>query len=494
MLDNKMPTDFLWGASTAANQIEGAWNEDGKGVSVIDTIATDMDEGVRVEVASAFEDEYYSSHKAVDFYHHYQEDIKLMGEMGLKAYRMSIAWTRIYPNGIEEEPNEAGLQFYDRIFEELSKYDIEPIVTISHYESPWYLAERGGWTNRKMIDHYLKYCQTLFERYHEQVSYWITFNEINCTLVNFGIRTAVGLNASIPSEINNDNTRYQALHHQFLASAQAVKMAHDIDPTLKVGCMIASMVGYPLTSDPQDVFSTLQYEQMKNMFCSDVMIRGYYPSYSKRYFDEHHISFHTEPGDQQILAEGCVDFYSCSYYQSLCVSGQEEGEALGKDKAAGNLISGFGVKNPYLQESEWGWQIDATGLRYLLNTVYDRYQIPIMIVENGLGAKDELINGKIDDQYRIDYLQAHVEALMEAIKDGVNVIGYMPWSAIDLVALSIGSIEKRYGFIYVDANNQGEGSFKRYPKASYYWYKHVIESNGQSILKKSVTDERVTSF
>ena len=271
-------------------------------------------------------------------------------------------------------------------------------------------------------------------------------------------------------------------------------MAHDIDPTLKVGCMIASMVGYPLTSDPQDVFSTLQYEQMKNMFCSDVMIRGYYPSYSKRYFDEHHISFHTEPGDQQILAEGCVAFYSCSYYQSLCVSGQEEGEALGKDKAAGNLISGFGVKNPYLQESEWGWQIDATGLRYLLNTVYDRYQIPIMIVENGLGAKDELINGKIDDQYRIDYLQAHVEALMEAIKDGVNVIGYMPWSAIDLVALSTGSIEKRYGFIYVDANNQGEGSFKRYPKASYYWYKHVIESNGQSILKKSVTDERVTSF
>lgn len=480
MSNRKIPNDFLWGASTAANQIEGGWNEDGKGVSVIDTIATDHAKGIRVEVPSAFEEEYYSSHKAVDFYHHYKEDIKLMGEMGLKAYRMSIAWTRIYPKGIENEPNEAGLLFYDRVFEELSNYGIEPIVTISHYESPWYLAERGGWTNRSMIDHYLKYCQTLFERYHGKVKYWITFNEINCTLVNFGIRTAVGLNVSIPSEINNEQTRYQALHHQFLASAKAVKLAHEFDPTLKIGCMIASMVGYPLTSHPQDVFTTLQYEQMKNMFCSDVMIRGYYPSYAKRYFDEHQITIQMESEDLQILAEGCVDFYSCSYYQSLCVSGQEEGEALGKNKAAGNLISGFGVKNPYLKESEWGWQIDATGLRYLLNTVYDRYQIPIMIVENGLGAKDELIDGQVNDQYRIDYLKEHIQAMQEAIKDGVEVIGYMPWSAIDLVALSTGGVEKRYGFIYVDTNNRGEGTFKRYPKASYYWYKKVIESNGEN--------------
>lgn len=484
MLNKECMHDFLWGASTSANQIEGAWNEDGKGVSVIDTIATDLGKGVRIEVPSAFEEAYYSSHKAVDFYHHYKEDIKLMGEMGLKAYRMSIAWTRIYPNGIEEAPNEAGLAFYDRIFQELSKYDIEPIVTISHYESPWYLAEKGGWTNRAMIDHYLKYCQTLFERYHKQVKYWITFNEINCTLVNFGIRTAVGLNASIPSEINNDHTRYQALHHQFVASAKAVKMAHEMDPSLKIGCMIASMVGYPLTSHPQDVFATVQYEQMKNMFCSDVMVRGYYPNYSKRYLAEHQIEIQMEAEDLDVLAEGCVDFYSCSYYQSLCVSGQEEGEALGKNKAAGNLISGFGVKNPYLQESEWGWQIDATGMRYLLNTVYDRYQIPIMIVENGLGAKDELIDGKVDDPYRIDYLKEHVAALLEAIKDGVEVIGYMPWSAIDLVALSTGNIEKRYGFIYVDANNLGEGTFKRYPKASYYWYKQVIQTNGKSVVKE----------
>lgn len=483
---NKISNDFLWGASTAANQIEGAWNEDGKGVSVIDTIATDFSKGVRKEVDSAFEAEYYSSHKAIDFYHHFKEDIKMLGEMGLKAYRMSIAWTRIYPNGIEAEPNEAGLQFYDQVFAELHKYGIEPIVTISHYESPWFLAEQGGWTQRTMIDYYLKYCQTLFERYHKVVKYWITFNEINCTLVNFGIRTAVGLNASIPSEINNEQTRYQALHHQFIASALAVKMAHEMDPSLKIGCMIASMIGYPLTSHPKDVLAALQYEQMKNMFCSDVMIRGYYPSYAKRYLREHQIEIHTEPEDEDILKAGCVDFYSCSYYQTLCVSGRDEGEALAHDKAAGNLISGFGVKNPYLEESEWGWQIDATGLRYLLNTVYDRYQIPIMIVENGLGAKDTLENGKVDDPYRIDYLQAHVTALMEAIEDGVDVIGYMPWSAIDLVALSTGSLEKRYGFIYVDTNNRGEGSFKRYPKASYYWYKRVIESNGAICLAETV--------
>lgn len=470
-----MLNNFLWGASTAANQIEGAWNEDEKGVSVIDTIATDFKNGVRVEVDSAFEDEYYSSHEAIDFYHHYKEDIALMAEMGLKAYRMSIAWTRIYPNGVEDEPNEKGLKFYDQVFDELKKYGIEPIVTISHYESPWFLAEKGGWTNREMIDHYLKYCETIFERYQDKVKYWITFNEINCTLVNFGIRTAVGLNASIPSEINNDHTRYQALHHQFLASAKAVLLARAKYPDFQIGCMIASMIGYPLTSHPKDVFATVQYEQMKNMFCSDVMIRGAYPSYSNRYFKEYGITIQKEAGDEQILLAGCVDFYSCSYYQTLCISGQEEGVNLGEGKAAGNLISGFGVKNPHLKESEWGWQIDSTGLRYLLNTVYDRYQLPIMIVENGLGAKDELIDGKIEDNYRIAYLSEHVEALLEAIEDGVEVIGYMPWSAIDLVGLSTGSMEKRYGFIYVDVDNYGKGTFKRYPKASFYWYQELIK-------------------
>ena len=481
MLSKVFKEDFLWGASTAANQIEGAWDADGKGVSVIDTLSTDFDEGMRKEADSAFENEFYSSHKAIDFYHHYKEDIKLMAEMGMKAYRMSIAWTRIYPNGDEQTPNEKGLQFYDRLFDELRKYDIEPIVTISHYESPWNLALQGGWTNRKMIELYLKYCETLFTRYQDKVKYWITFNEINCALNVFGIRTAIGLNATMRSEINNDQTRHQGLHHQFVASAKAVQLAHEINPAFKVGCMIATMTGYPLTCHPKDVFAALQHEQMKNMFCSDVMIRGDYPSYSKRYFEENNLSIQALPEDTEVLKKGCVDFYSCSYYQTLCVSGRAEGDALAGDKAAGNLISGFGVKNPYLQESEWGWQIDGSGLRYLLNRVYDRYQIPIMIVENGLGAKDVLENGEINDVYRIAYLKEHVAALKEAVKDGVDVIGYMPWSAIDLIGLSTGSIEKRYGFIYVDVDNYGKGTFKRYPKKSFYWYKNVIESNGESL-------------
>lgn len=481
MLNNKIKSDFMWGAATAANQIEGAWRTDGKGISVIDTIATDFDKGVRIEVESAFEDEFYSSHNAIDFYNNYKEDIKLMAGMGLKVYRMSIAWTRIFPNGDDREPNEKGLEFYDNVFDELRKYNIEPIVTISHYESPLNMASKGGWTNRVMIECYLKYCETIFTRYKDKVKYWLTFNEINCTLVPFGIRTAVGLDIKMDSEKNNDKTRYQALHHQFVASAKAVKLAHEISPEFKVGCMIATMTAYPLTCHPEDVFATLKHQQMKNFFCSDVMVRGYYPSYSKTFFEENNITIEILDEDIETLKTGCVDFYACSYYQTYCVSGRSEGEGVAKDKAAGNLISGLGLKNPYLKASEWGWQIDSLGLRYLLNTIYDRYQKPIMIVENGLGAKDELIDGEVHDNYRIAYLKEHVKALKEAINDGVDVIAYTAWSAIDLVGLSTGSMEKRYGFIYVDLNTKGEGTNMRIPKKSYYWYKKLIETNGNEI-------------
>lgn len=477
MLNKAMPLNFLWGASTAANQIEGAWREDGKGVSVIDTLSTDFEKGVRKESPSAFENEFYSSHTAIDFYHHMKEDIQMMAGMGIKAYRMSIAWTRIYPNGDDAQPNEKGLQFYDDVFDELRKYGIEPIVTISHYESPLHMAKQGGWTNRSMIDCYMKYCNTIFERYKTKVTYWITFNEINCALIPFGIRTAVGLDICMDSEENSEQLRFQALHHQFIASAKAVALAHKINPKFKVGCMIATMTAYPLTCHPDDVMAAKKNEQMKTMFCSDVMIRGYYPSYAKRYLKEHQITIAMSKEDEAILKEGCVDYYSCSYYQTICISGRNEGEGLAKEKAAGNLISDLGVKNPYLTASEWGWQIDATGMRYLLNTVYDRYQIPIMIVENGLGAQDELINGKVEDDYRIAYLKEHIHALQESLLDGVEVIGYMPWSAIDLVALSTGSMDKRYGFIYVDVDSRGEGSMKRYPKKSYYWYRDIIKAN-----------------
>ena len=463
----------MWGASTAANQVEGGYNEGGKGLSVADILATTPK--MREETDGIIEGRYYPSHVASDFYHHFKEDIKMMGEMGINSYRMSIAWTRIFPNGDDKEPNEEGLKFYDEVFDELRKNGIEPIVTISHYEPPLKLAYEGGWSKRKMIDHYLKYCETIFTHYKDKVRYWITFNEINCLMVPFGIMTAGGVFAKIKSEVNTEQLRFTALHHQFVASAKAVQLAHKINPENKVGCMIATMCNYPLTCNPEDVFAAKQHEQMYNMFCSDVMVRGYYPSYSKRFFNEHQITLEITEEDKKELKAGTVDFYSCSYYMSSCISvSPEKGE-----KSTGNLAAN--LKNPYLKASEWGWQIDPTGLRYVLNNVYDRYQIPIMIVENGLGARDEVVDGKINDDYRIDYLRAHIAALREAVIDGVDVIGYLPWSALDLIGLSTGSIEKRYGFIYVDVNNDGEGTFRRIPKKSFQWYNKVIKTNGQEL-------------
>ena len=465
---------FLWGASTAANQCEGAYNEANKGLSVIDVLAQGVNSSHREETDGVIENRYYSSHKAVNFYHHYKEDIKMLADMGINSFRMSIAWTRIFPKGIEEIPNEEGLKFYDDLFAELKKYNIEPIVTISHYEPPFYLSKKGGWYSREMIKYYLKYCETIFDRYKDTVKYWIPFNEINCLQVPFGIMTAGGIFSSFKSEINTEQVRYQALHHQFIANAMAIKIGKKINSDFKFGCMIASMCNYPLTCHPDDMLLYLQEDQMKNMFCSDVMIRGYYPGYAKRYMEEHHINIQKESEDDEILKNYTVDFYSCSYYMTNCV-----GYDKNVEETNGNLVSG--LKNPYLKTSEWGWQIDPKGLRWSLNEIYDRYQIPIMIVENGLGAKDILEGDKIHDTYRIDYLKQHIENMKEAIKDGVNVIGYLPWSAIDLIALSTGNIEKRYGFIYVDVDNEGNGTYKRYKKDSYYWYKEVIATNGESL-------------
>lgn len=473
--NNIFPENFMWGASTSANQVEGGYNEGGKGLSVADVLATTHK--MREETDGIIEGRYYPSHVASDFYHNYKNDIKMMREMGLNSYRMSIAWTRIYPNGDDNTPNEEGLKFYDDIFDELKKYNIEPIVTISHYESPLKLSHEDGWANRNMINHYLKYCETIFIRYKDKVKYWITFNEINCLLVPFGIMTAGGIFSKIKSEKNTEQLRFTALHNQFIASAKAVKLAHKINPKNKVGCMIATMCNYPLTCNPEDILAAKKSEQMSNMFCSDVMIRGYYPSYSKRYLEEHNITLDITEEDLHELKTGIVDFYACSYYMTACISASPEEE--GAEKASGNLIAN--IKNPYLKSSEWGWQIDPTGFRYVLNNVYDRYQIPIMIVENGLGAKDTVVDGKIEDDYRIDYLREHIKALREAIKDGAYVIGYMPWSAIDLIGLSTGSIEKRYGFIYVDVDNNGNGTYKRIPKKSFYWYKNVIKSNGEDL-------------
>ncbi len=467
------PEGFLWGASTAANQVEGGWDEGGKGVSVIDVQACgphgrEVTDGI-------LPGRFYSSHRASDFYHHYKEDIALFAQLGLKAYRMSIAWTRIFPTGAEDAPNEAGLAFYDQVFDELHKYGIEPVVTISHYEPPYALSKQGGWANREMIGCYLRYCSAIFRRYKGKVKYWLTFNEINCAQVKFGIMTAAGVNYNFWDPQNTEQLRYQALHHQFLASAQAVQLGRSIDPDFRFGCMLASMFNYPLTCAPEDVLLAQQTNQVKYLFCGDVMIRGRYPNYIQRYFSQQGITIQTEPGDADILRQGTVDFCALSYYMTYCTGLDRNAE-----KVSGNLLEG--LKNPYLKTSEFGWQIDPMGLRCLLNDLYDRWQLPLMIVENGLGAKDTVEDGKIHDNYRIAYLREHIRALEAAIsEDGVPVLGYMPWSALDLIALSTGNIEKRYGFIYVDVDNEGCGSYARIPKDSFYWYKKVIASNGEKL-------------
>ena len=471
-----MNSMFLWGASTAANQVEGGWNEDGKGPSVIDMFAQGIEADLREETDGIQPGRYYSSHEASDFYHRHTEDIEMLADMGINAYRMSIAWTRIFPTGEETEPNEEGLAFYDTVFDELAAHGIEPVVTLSHYEPPFARAHKGGWANREMIDLYLRYVETVFRRYQGKVRYWITFNEINVLQLPFGIMTGGGIFSSVDAPENTEQVRYQVLHHQFIASARAVSLAHQIDSEYRVGCMIGAMHNYPMTCSPADVLLAQQTNQMRNYFASDVMIRGSYPHYAKRYLREHGIQIVQEPKDAEVLAAGSPDFYSCSYYNTYCVGVDPDAE-----RADGNLVKG--LRNPYLEASEYGWQIDPTGMRIYLNEIYDRYQLPIMIVENGLGARDEVAaDGRIHDEYRIAYLREHIRTLKETVDgDGVDVIGYLPWSAIDLMALSTGNIEKRYGFIYVDLDNHGAGTRKRTPKDSYYWYRDVIASNGENL-------------
>ena len=473
-----LPKDFLWGAATSAAQIEGGWNRDGKGASVMDILGGSPDGGVLRQQTKVVEpDVFYPGQVATDFYHKWKEDIKTFAELGLKAFRMSISWSRIFPNGDDKEPNEEGIQFYDNIFNELKKYNIEPIVTIVHYDTPLNLSNKyGGWINREMIDFYLQYCKVLFTRFKDKVKYWITFNEINCLMIPFGILTGGAINLDINSEDNTEQTRVQALHHQFIASAKAVKLAHSINKDSKVGCMIAYLCNYPLTCKPEDVRLAQHDDQMKNMFCGDVQVRGAYPKFALRYFADRDLKIEMLPEDKQILKEGTVDFYSMSYYMTNCI-----GTDPNQEITAGNLI--YAMKNPYLKATEWGWQIDPLGLRWVLNHVYDRYQIPIMIVENGLGTEDiPDENGNINDDYRIDYLSKHIDQMKESILDGVEVIAYTPWSALDLVSLSGGTLRKRYGFVYVDRNDQGEGTLMRTKKKSFYWYKDVIKSNGEILV------------
>ncbi|EPY7203941.1 glycoside hydrolase family 1 protein [Klebsiella quasipneumoniae] len=465
------PNDFLWGGAVAANQCEGAFDVDGKGLSIQDVLP----KGIMAPVTELPTCDNLKL-KGIDFYHRYKDDIKMFAEMGFKVFRTSIAWSRIFPNGDDSIPNEKGLKFYDDLFDECHKYGIEPLVTISHYETPLNLSKKyNGWANRRMVEFYTNFATTIFERYKHKVKYWLTFNEINSVLhqplMSGGIFT--------PKEELSKQDLFQAVHHEFIASALAISKGREIMPDAKFGCMILSMPIYPLTPNPDDVLVAMQAEHMNDFF-GDVHVRGYYPGYMKRYFKENNIRIHFEDGDEKIL-QSTVDFVSFSYYVSVCETADKSIKP-----AIGNLIGG--VPNPYLESSEWGWQIDPKGLRITLNKYYDRYQKPLFIVENGLGAQDVLvtdINGNfmVEDDYRIKYLNEHLVQVEEAIADGVPVMGFTTWGCIDLVSASTAEMKKRYGLIYVDRNNDGSGTMARYKKKSFFWYKDVINSNGKSLMR-----------
>jgi 6-phospho-beta-glucosidase len=481
--------DFYWGGATAANQCEGAWNIGGRGPARTDVttggtvkdprMVTFIDkDGNKVRLPNrgfklpkgaryaVFDNELYPNHDGIDFYHHYKEDIALMAEMGFKMFRMSISWSRIYPTGEEDKPNQEGLNFYKNVFEELKKYNIEPLVTIWHFDTPLALEEKyGDWKDRKYISLFEKYARTVFEEYKGLVHYWLTFNEINNT-INF-----------LPDDASDEDYKdaYQHLHYQFVASARAVKIGHEVDPTNKIGCMICGITYYPLTCDPKDILLNRHKWEKGIFYSGDVQCFGEYPTYADRLWKEHHVELDITEEDLKDLKEGTVDIYTFSYYMTQAITTHDN-----KEKVGGNMSTG--VKNPYLTYSEWGWALDPDGLQYYLEVIYDRYKRPLMVVENGLGAYDTVEeDGSIHDPYRIDYFREHIKSMAKAVENGVDLLAYTTWGCIDLVSAGTGEMRKRYGFIYVDKNDDGTGSYKRSKKDSFYWYKKVIESNGTDL-------------
>ncbi|GAU77898.1 glycoside hydrolase family 1 protein [Fusibacter sp. 3D3] len=466
---NAFQPDFLWGGAIAANQAEGAFKEDGKGLSIADILPVGKHrfDNLNLEIQ---EDVYYPSHEAIDFYHTYRADIKLLAGMGLKCFRTSIAWSRIFPNGDDAVPNEAGLKFYDDLFDTLRFYDMEPIITISHFETPLNLVKAyGGWKNRKLIDFYEKYCEVIFKRYQGKVKYWMTFNEINHAHTLPFLAAAI----VVKEDEHKLTDVYQASHNMLVASAKAVILSRTINPDFKIGCMLSLSPIYPASTKPNDVFSSYELRR-RSLFYSDVQLRGQYPSYFDRIRKENEIELEIGDEDMALLKRGTCDYLGFSYYRS---SLHEDGMRI-----LGNTGGLMGKKNPYLKETKWGWPIDPIGLRYVCNELYDRYQKPLFIVENGLGARDELDpEGGIIDPERMQYLKDHVIMMNEAIRDGVEIWGYTWWGPIDIVSAGTGEMEKRYGFVYVDKQNDGRGDRKRLIKESYYYYKQIIESNGQKL-------------
>ena len=468
--------DFLWGGATAANQLEGAYNEDGKGLTI-----ADISPGGKLRMPLMFsgdmpleidESKYtYPNHKGIDYYHRYKEDIALFAEMGFKTFRMSISWARIFPNGNDQTPNEAGLQFYENVIDELLKHNIEPTITISHYETPLHLVkEYGGWKNKELIVFFETYARTILERFSKKVTYWMTFNEINTGLMGSFFSTAM--------QHATEEENYQALHNQFVASSIATKIAKEINPKIQMGCMSIYATMYAYDSDPANVMATEEKNRMFNYFCNDIQVRGEYPTYALAYFENNGIQLDRTEEELSIIKEHTVDYLSFSYYMSATVS---INPAHQDEQSQGNFFGG--VKNPFLKASEWGWEIDPIGLRIALCDLYGRYGVPLYISENGLGAIDTPDeNYVINDDYRIDYLEQHIAEMKKAVVlDGVDLMAYTPWGCIDLVSASTGEMSKRYGFIYVDLDDEGNGDMSRHKKKSFDWYKEVIQTNGAEI-------------
>ena len=489
-MTRQFPEGFLWGGATAANQYEGGWKEGGKGISVSDCARHHLDIDVTdykahnsittkdiEEALKSTDDSLYPKRHGAEGYSHYKEDIALFAEMGFKVYRLSIAWSRIFPNGDDKEPNEAGLKYYDDVFDECLKYGIQPLVTMSHYEPPINLVlNYDGWYSREVMDMFVRYVETICERYKNKVKYWLTFNEVD-SMIRHPYTTGGLVEDRFPNK-NFQEVVFQAMHHQFVASALATKICHEKIPGSKVGCMLTKLTYYPYTCKPEDVLQAQQ--DMRSTYCySDTQVFGEYPAYLLSKFKNEGIHIQMEANDLKIMKQYPVDFVSFSYYSSSCVAKDDQG----LKKTAANTMTA--IKNPYIPSSDWGWQIDPIGLRVSLVDLYDRYRKPLFIVENGLGAKDELVNGTVEDDYRIEYFDAHFREMLNAIEiDGVDLMGYTSWGCIDIVSESTKQMSKRYGFIYVDANDDGEGTYQRYKKKSFDWYKNVIKTNGACLFEE----------
>lgn len=483
-LQEGFPKDFLWGGAVAANQYEGAFNEDGKGLSVADVMPHGIFGGPDYHAT------FYPTHESIDFYHRYKSDIALFGEIGFNVFRTSIAWTRIFPTGEEKEPNEKGLEFYDKMFAELKKKGMKIMITISHYEMPLALVEKyGGWVDRHVIAAYDKFTRTIVDRYKGIVDYWLTFNEIGNN-VNYPMMwVTAGIRADSP---NLKQKCFQASHNQFVASALAVNYIHQTDPKAKVGAVIEYKTIYPLSSNPKDAI-VIDHLKELSYFYPEVQVRGRYPKFILKYMSDNDINIEYNQEDLKLIKENTVDFLSFTYYRSR-IAGENYIEKIQKDSnkadseiADDNSSKGkkaileTGKTNPYLKTTTSGWSIDPDGLYLALTDLYGRYQLPLFVAENGLGTKDKLENGTVNDYYRIDYLREHIKAMKAAIENGVELFGYTTWGPIDIVSEGTGQMSKRYGFIYVDRNDAGQGTLKRYKKKSFDWYKKVIASNGKQL-------------